>query len=134
MGFILDILKDIPVNAVLRDKLQQKEREYEELEAENNKLRNENQRLKSKVKELTSSDELCENEVNILKLLSSIGRKTTAETIAGELGLSLIKTKYCLDKMNRQYVFSHDYSGGKLSVYYLNQKGRAYLVEHDLVK
>ena len=133
MGFILDIIKDIPVNAVLRDKLQQLEKKYEELEAENTQLKDENQRLKIKVKKLTSSDELCENEVNILKLLSS-RPKADAIIIAGLLGLSLTKTKYYLEKMKKQYVYSHDYTNEKPSQYYLSQKGRAYLVENDLVE
>ena len=47
MGFVNDLIKGIPVNAVLRDKLEQVEKRYEELEAENNQLREENQKLKS---------------------------------------------------------------------------------------
>ena len=34
MGFITDILKDIPVNAVLRSKLEELEKRHEEIEAE----------------------------------------------------------------------------------------------------
>ncbi len=134
MGFILDILKDIPVNAVLRDKLQQLEKKYEELEAENTQLKGENQRLKSKVKELTSSEELCEIEVKILKLLSSHGLELTAEMIASILGLNLTKTEYYLERMWKQYVYSHDYSNERPSEYYLAQKGREYLVENDLIE
>ncbi len=134
MGFITDILKDIPVNAVLRDKLQELEKRHEEIEAENTKLKGENQKLKSKVKELTGSDELCENEVEILKLLSSGNRKLTAGMIAGELGLSPTKAEYYLEKMWKQYVYSNDWSNERPSEYYLAQKGREYLVENDLVE
>ena len=133
MGFILDILKDIPVNAVLRDKLQQLEKKYEELEAENTQLKGENKRLKSHVKELTSDEELCEIEVHILKLLSSTGQELTAERIARSLGLNLTKTNYYLEKMRDHYVYSHDYINERPSEYYLIQKGRDYLVECDLV-
>ena len=50
MGFITDILKDIPVNAVLRDKLQELEKRHEEIEAENTKLRVKTRSLRAKLK------------------------------------------------------------------------------------
>ncbi len=134
MGFITDILKDIPVNAVLRSKLEDLEKRYEAIEAENTKLKEENQKLQSKVKELTSSDELCENEEKILILLSSHNQPLIPEMISARLGLSLTKTKYYLERMWRQYVYSYDYTGDKPSEYYLAQKGREYLVENDLVE
>jgi predicted nuclease with TOPRIM domain len=132
MGIITDILKEIPVSAVLRDKLQELEKKYEELEVENTQLKGENQKLKSKVKELTSSDELCEDEVKILKLLSS-GQKLPANMIAHILSLSLTKTEYYLGKMYDQYV-SAGHFVGMHSQYSLIQKGREYLVENDLVE
>lgn len=134
MGIITDILKGIPVNAVLRSKLEGWERKYEGLEAENTKLREEIRELKSKVKELTSSDELCEKEVKILIFLSSINQPLTANLIAAELGLSLTKTEYYLKRMWRQYVDSYDYSNKRPSEYCLAQKGREYLVKNDLIE
>ena len=141
MGFITDLLKDIPVSAVLREKLQDLEKKYEELEVENTqlkdenqKLEDENQKLNTQIKKLTSSGELCEIEVNILKLLSSHGPELTAEMIASILGLNHTKTEYYLEKMNRQYVFSHDYYTERQSEYFLSQEGREYLVKHDLVE
>jgi len=134
MGFITDILKDIPVNAVLRSKIKELGKKYEEIEAENTQLKDENQKLKSKVKELTNGGELCENEVKILQLLSSTTRRLTAATIAGELSLSFTKTDYYLGKMRRKYVNSADWSNNRASEYYLTQKGREYLVENDLVE
>ena len=133
MGFITDILKDIPVNAVLRSKLEETERKYEELEAENVKLREENQRLKSKVKELTGSDELCENEVKILQFLSSTNQRLTAGIIATGICLSLTKTEYYLGRMYDQYVSAAHFVG-RPAEYSLIQKGREYLVENDLIE
>lgn len=85
-------------------------------------------------KELTSTGGLGENETKILILLSSHNQPLIAEIIAGELGLSLTKTKYYLEKMWRQYVYSHDFTSERPSEYYLSQKGREYLVENDLVE
>lgn len=134
MGILIDILKEIPINAVLRDKLQELEKRYEELEFENTQLKGENQSLKSKVKELTSTGGLGENETKILILLSLHNQALPDELIAGELGLSLTKTKYYLEKMWKQYVYSYDYTNERPSGYYLTQKGREYLVENDLVE
>jgi len=92
------------------------------------------QEIKSKVKELTKTDELSENETRILVLLSSCKGEPIAEMIAASLGLSLTKTQYYLDRMWNQYVYSHDYYTGKPSEYYLTQQGREYLVENDLVE
>ena len=52
MGMITDILKGLPLNVVLRDKLQQLEKKYDDLEAENNKLNKENRNLKDEIENL----------------------------------------------------------------------------------
>jgi len=133
MGLITDILKGMPVNAVLQEKIQGLEKKYEELEAENARLKDENRELKSKLEGLTSSDELCENEVKILTLLSLHNQEFTAEQIARELSLNLTKTEYYLEKMWKKQVYSHDYSNERPSEYYLAQGRREYLVMNDLI-
>jgi len=133
MGILIDILKEIPISAVLRSKLEEQEKKYEALEAENTKLKEENQKLQSKVNELTISDELCEDEVKILKFLSSSSQEFTAEMIARSLGLNPTKTEYYLEKMWSKYVGTAEYVG-RPPEYYLAQQGRQYLVENDLVE
>lgn len=140
MGFITDILKDIPVNAVLREKLKDFEKKHEELEAEitklkgeNKKLVDENQQLKSELKELTNIGELGEDETKILRLLAMSERELTDEEIAGKLGFQLVKTKYYLERMWREYICSYDYVNGRPSEYYLIQKGREYLIKNNLI-
>jgi FtsZ-binding cell division protein ZapB len=135
MGIITDILKELPLNAVLRDKLQELERKYDALGVENSKLKEENQNLKNKLKELTSTGKLSEPEVNILLLLSSCNRELTSEMIASQLCLNLTKTEYYLERMYKEeYVYSHDWCDGRSSEYYLIQKGREYLIENNLIK
>jgi len=134
MGIIIDILKELPLNAVLRDKLQELERKYDALGVENGKLKEENQKLKNKLKELTSTGKLSEPEEKILLLLSSCNRELTPEMIASQLGLNLTKTEYYLERMHKEYVCSHDWVDGRPSEYYLIQKGRQYLVENNLIE
>lgn len=141
MSIITDILKEIPLSALLREKLQELEKKYSELEAENTNLNEENRKLKeqteqlkSRLRELTKPSELGENETRILVLLSSCEQKLTAGQIAGSLCLSLTKTEYCLGRMCKNYVYSNDYTTDRPSEYYLSQKGREYLVENDLIE
>ena len=134
MSIITDILKDIPLSAVLRERLQELEKKHSELETENTKLKEENQKLKSRLEELAKTDELSENETKILMLLSSCEQKLTAAQIAESLCLSLTKTEYYLKRMWNKYVYSNSYTTDRPSVYYLFQKGREYLVENDLIE
>lgn len=134
MGIITDILKEIPLGAVLREKLQELEKKYSELETENTKLKEKNRKLTSRLEELTKTSELSENEIRILVLLSSTKQPLIPEMIAGNLGLSLTKTEYYLERMWNKYLYSHDYTTDRPSEYYLLQKGREYLVENDLIE
>ena len=99
MGMITDILKELPLNALLRDKLQQLEKKYDDLEAENNRLKKEKRDLKEKLEELTGTNELYEIEVKILSLLSSTDQKLTANMIASSLDLNHTKAEYYLERM-----------------------------------
>jgi hypothetical protein len=134
MGIITDILKDLPLSAVLREKLQELERKYVALEAENTRLKQENEELKSRLEEPTRTGELTEPEVRILVLLSSCNRELTPHIIASELGLSLTKAEYYLERMYDKHIYSHDYADGRPSEYYLIQKGRQYLIENGLIE
>ncbi len=133
MGMITDILKELPLNAVLRDKLQTLEKKYDGLEAENDKLKKENRDLKEKLGEFTDTSELDELEVKILILLSSTNREFTANMIGSSLDLSLTKTEYYLERMYNEYVCSRDWTN-RPSDWYLIQKGRGYLIKNDLLE
>jgi len=132
IGDIYDLVKEIPTNAVLRDKLRQLEEEHNNLISENAKLKEENEKLKSELKSLRSTDELSDDENKILIFLSSCRREPNAQEIASSVGLSLTKTQYYLDQMYQKYIYSHDYTDGR-SLYFLIEEGRAYLIENNLV-
>jgi hypothetical protein len=55
MGIIADMLKDIPLTAVLRERLLEQESKMTVLEAENMKLKSENANLKSKLQEIDAN-------------------------------------------------------------------------------
>lgn len=134
MGILTDILKELPLSAVLRERLQELEKRYEQVEEENKKLRDENHELKKRLQDVTGADKLEEIEEKILVLLSSSNQELTAQIIGSNLELNLTKVEYYLKKMqNAQIVFSHDYYTGRPSEYYLAQKGREYLVKNNLL-
>jgi hypothetical protein len=62
MGLITDIIKGLPLTAVLEDKLRQLEKRYEAIETENQQLRTENRRLRSKLDDLAKNSEYEEIE------------------------------------------------------------------------
>src|SRR5438876_1020527 len=57
MGLITDIIKGLPISAVLEDKLKEAEKRYEALESENQQLRGENSKLRERLSELAKSKE-----------------------------------------------------------------------------
>jgi response regulator of citrate/malate metabolism len=134
MGILTDILKELPLSAVLRERLQELEKRYDRLEEENRKLKDENCELKKKLHDVTGVDKLDEIEEKILVFLSSSNQELTAQMIASDLGLNLTRVEYYLRKMwEAKLVFSNDYSTGRPSEYYLAQKGREYLVKNNLL-
>ena len=60
MGWILDILKEIPISAVLKERIVEREKEIEAIKAENEALRAENRTLKSQRAMLAAQDEFLE--------------------------------------------------------------------------
>ena|SRR5438105_1660333 len=57
MGLITDIIKELPISAVLQEKLKELEKRFERLDAENSKLRAENGSLRAQLKAATASSE-----------------------------------------------------------------------------
>jgi hypothetical protein len=53
MGLVTDIIKGLPISAVLQDKLQELEKRFEQLEAENRELRAENGALRAQLRAAT---------------------------------------------------------------------------------
>lgn len=79
-------------------------------------------------------NKLQETEIEILKKLAEAGdRRFTADQLASMLNISLQKAKYYLTKMVEKE-FIHDLLAiGSPATYTLDQAGREYLIENDLL-
>lgn len=84
---------------------------------------------------LSTTSKLTANEVKILKLLGDSGKnQLTVAEIAAQLDIHPTKAEYFLEQLeDRDYLVAAHYWTGQPSSYALYSKGRAYLVEHNLV-
>ena len=134
MGWISDLLKEIPLSAVLREKLVLVEERLKELEEENTRLSAENERL-HQLHDAHAAPALSEAEVNILKLLAQNPRFIDERQIGAALGLSTTKADYYVTKLDRagylrtpMVVVDGDFT------YQLSQQGREYLISNNLIE
>ena len=139
MGLFADILKGLPENAVLRDKIAEAEKRYGALGTENAILKDdlrdakaEIKKLKKQVEEFTHKDDLNEIEREALKLVAKLETEAHSDVLAIALTLPQTKADYYLHNLEQSgYIGSVSFGGPPL--YYLEQKGRAYLVENNLI-
>ncbi len=136
MGAIFDMLKGMPINAVLREKLDVLEKKYEALEFENEKIKQENQALKDSLaafeNEDATSTDLNGDMVKILQHIASSEQPLAAETIAVQLHLKPTTVEYYLQLDSMKYARPATITSGSLR-YHLTQEGRRYLVENGLL-
>jgi predicted nuclease with TOPRIM domain len=136
-----DILKSLPENAVLRDKVAEAEKRYTEIESENVTLKDdlrhakaEITKLKRQVEELTHKDRSALNEFDI-KILQVIAIYTNApaEVITQELNDHYEKVKLCLNNLSKRgYVRGQDTIEGFFN-YRLCDKARVFLIDNNLL-
>lgn len=142
MGWITDILKEIPLSAVLKEKLEMREAEYDKLKAERDDLRlqlekaqAEIQCLKKDAERLKPGGDLDEAEVKILLLLASARHEIIAGDIAQATGISPTKTQYYVTKLEEAgFVDGIHFYSGQASEYLIAHKGREYLISRNLVE
>jgi len=121
-------------NEALKEKAQLLSEKATLLLRENEALKTTIKTLESRLASLPKAEELCEDEKKILMFLASCRGEPTAELIAATLKLNLTRTEYYLGRMrSKDYVWSHDFSDGQPSMFYLLQPGKAYLAENGLV-
>lgn len=133
MGIITDILKEVPLSAVLRERLTELEKKHEALERENADLRRVNAELKGQVAKLTGVPILEVIEKNILLLLAE-AETLPVSHIALNLKEKKAKVEFYLQRMEEYGIVcgSHYYTGQE-SEYSLGQKGREFLVSNNLI-
>jgi DNA-binding transcriptional ArsR family regulator len=142
MGLFDDILKGLPENAVLRDKVREAEAKNAAIETENAILKDdlreaqaENKRLKEQIQSLTHTDDLHEIQIKIIKLLAQKLPNCRAAFIAESLQAHPTEIEFHLGVLEKQgYVTSRRMRPtiGPY-FYYLKQKGKEYAVKNNLL-
>jgi DNA repair exonuclease SbcCD ATPase subunit len=140
MSWISDLLKEIPLTAVLREKIATIEEKQAALETENAILKDDKRKLQARILELehqlqalTKSDaELTDVEVALLQCLTN-KEVHEAEQMAAMVKSNLTRVEYHLHKLIQAgYVGSPPPIVAGPAWYYLEHKGREYLVERNL--
>lgn len=141
MGILTDIIKELPLSAVLREKLQELEKRYNQLEEENRKLKDENDSLKQSMAELTQRVSQLDDE-NVSSKLSEVAlaildlyrQRDTTEMfkepeIIPALNLSKIQIESGIDELKKANMISPSMIRPNYGVQYsLTEKGKKYLI------
>jgi hypothetical protein len=126
MGWLADLLQELPVSAALKIKLEQFEAKHEKLQAEYDRVKEENEWLKAELQRFKGHDDLDPAEENILKALSDID-DADAGTIFRRFGLSVGKGNFHMDRL-RDLKFVRVIAGGDDGlIFSCTKEGRAYL-------
>jgi len=140
MSLLADILKEIPLSAVLREKISTAEAEITILKDENaflkDKLREAKTQignLEKRIENLTHNPDLDETDVLLLKHLALIEHyeQRTAERIALPSELKLLVVKHRLHRLvGSGYLMAHSIGGPD---YYVQQKSLDHLIKNNLL-
>lgn len=132
MGWIADLIQELPVSAALKAKLEKLESEYEQQRADLAKVREENERLKAELAKFQQQG-LDEIEIKIITLLAQTGNRVPVQAIAGRLQLHPVRTEHYLNKLvEADYVYVALSMMGP-STYSLSDKGMEYVVKNNIV-
>lgn len=133
MGWIADLLKEIPSAARYKSELEAMENKVKELDAENKKLRQEIKRRDDIIQqEKSHGDHLDEVQEKILILLSR-HEELEEEQISRELHISIQLAKFHLEELDDADLAMPRFSAYGMPTWGIIQKGRAYLVHHGLL-
>ncbi|MFZ4776554.1 MAG: hypothetical protein ACOYM3_14375 [Terrimicrobiaceae bacterium] len=135
MGWLTDILKEVPLSAVLRERLAQAEKDMNELKEENTRLHEELAKLKPLAAKPQTPATLSEIEEQILAFIGNRNIWTGPEHIAALFKLSSTKADYYVEKLHREnYLKPPIMIVDSRPEYQLSQKGREYLVTRNLIE
>lgn len=149
MGLVADLLKDIPLSSVLKEKIATFEEENATLKQENaslkddiralttkvQKLEAEVVSLKDEIKTLAQPDTVPDEQVKILAYLADEGALHFRDSMAINLHLNHARLDYFLEKLKeREYVsWIGGSTAGESIRYFLTPKGRDYLFRNNLI-
>ncbi|MDT5062145.1 MAG: hypothetical protein QOH63_2604 [Acidobacteriota bacterium] len=140
MGILFDLLKEVPLSAVLKEKITTFEQEIAALKDENATLKDdnrkfqaENKKLKEEIQSLTHTDDFHETEIKILAYLASEDTINFKDSMLIGLKLNQTRLDYFLHLLSeKEYIY---YDGTYISEgeYQLTQKGREFLFKNNLI-
>src|SRR5690349_1585929 len=106
MGFLTDVLKEIPLSAVLKEKIASIEAKHAATETENAILKDdlheakaEITKLKKQIEELAHKDDLDENDRQVLVTILQLDKSAYSDLIARQLNLHQQRAAYHLEKL-----------------------------------
>jgi predicted transcriptional regulator len=133
MGWLADILQELPVSAALKAKLEKKEAEYEALKRDHDKLAKENEDLKKKIAAGQQSSDLSNEETEILKVLAHASDDVRADQIARHFQMHQTKAEHFLNELQEKgLIDAHYYTDGRRE-YYLTRDGKKLAVKMGFV-
>jgi DNA-binding MarR family transcriptional regulator len=142
MGALFDLLKEIPLTAVLKEKIANFEAEKASLKQENASLKDDLRKakteivnLKNEIQNFTHTDGFHETEIEILVYLADEEALHFRDSMAINLQLNHARLDYFLEKLkNREYIsWVGGSSVGEAIRYFLTPKGRDYLFNNNLI-
>lgn len=137
MGMLLDMLKEVPLSAVLKEKLADAEAEIEKLTERVAALEKENVELRSKCQSVTQTSGLREDSVQMLVLMFKDGGRhgLSISQLAGLLNIERSMGQYHMDQLRERKLAKQTGFAviGKESGWILTPEGRKYAVENSIV-
>jgi predicted transcriptional regulator len=133
MGWLADLLQELPVSAALKAKLEKKEAEYEALKRERDKLSKENEVLKKQVAENQQDTGLSSEETEILKVLAHTSEEVIAEQIAGHFKMHQTKVEHFMNELEEKGLVHASYTSIAPTGYSLSRDGKKLAVKLGFV-
>lgn len=122
----VDILANIPTNAVLKQKLGELTEEFKKLEARIAELEEENNELKAQID--SGAGELDDIEIAILEFLGEVGDYVPQDAFAGRLHIQPAKVEYFLNRLRKNGYLGTSLNAITGASYKLSDKGSEYLI------
>ena len=142
MGWITDILKELPLSAILKEKIEKLEAEHGRLESELQRTKADlalandtNKMLTDRVNKAQEGEHLGEIEERILLVLSGLHgqQHVNGDVIVNHLQINMTRAELYLSKLQKDQFISAAYSYMNPTSYKLAHRGNEYLVRNNLV-
>lgn len=138
---LMDLLKDIPLSAILKEKIAALDEEVASLKQENaflkdenRKLKAENKRFKDEIQSLTHTDDLDETLIQLLIFLAEReGQMVNDSGLSSALKVDKARARYFAGELEKPGYISVDDHSGIITFYSLAHAGRKYLMDKGLI-